>query len=139
MRIAVVSGGFDPLHTGHINLLESASAFGDKLIVLVNSDDWLTRKKGRPFMPFEERSTIIQRMDMVDNVYGVDDKDGSVTRGLIDVRNAFGHDHEYIFCNGGDRGKDNIPEMEVEGYDFKFSVGGNHKANSSSWVLKEWR
>ena len=139
MRIAVVSGGFDPLHTGHINLLESASAFGDKLIVLVNSDDWLTRKKGRPFMPFEERSTIIQRMDMVDNVYGVDDKDGSVTRGLIDVRNAFGHDHEYIFCNGGDRGKDNIPEMEVEGYDFKFSVGGNHKANSSSWILKEWQ
>jgi len=139
MRIAVVSGGFDPLHTGHINLLESASAFGDKLIVLVNSDDWLTRKKGRPFMPFEERSTIIQRMDMVDNVYGVDDKDGSVTQGLIDVRNAFGHNHEYIFCNGGDRGKDNIPEMEVEGYDFKFSVGGDHKANSSSWILKEWK
>ena len=139
MRIAVVSGGFDPLHTGHINLLESASAFGDKLIVLVNSDDWLTRKKGRPFMPFEERSTIIQRMDMVDNVYVVDDKDGSVTQGLIDVRNAFGHNHEYIFCNGGDRGKDNIPEMEVEGYDFKFSVGGDHKANSSSWILKEWK
>jgi D-beta-D-heptose 7-phosphate kinase/D-beta-D-heptose 1-phosphate adenosyltransferase len=139
MKIAVVSGGFDPLHTGHINLLESASAYGDKLIVLVNSDDWLTRKKGRPFMPFEERSTIIQRMDMVDNVYGVDDKDGSVTQGLIDVRNAFGHDHDYVFCNGGDRGKDNIPEMQVEGYTFQFSVGGDHKANSSSWILKEWK
>jgi D-beta-D-heptose 7-phosphate kinase/D-beta-D-heptose 1-phosphate adenosyltransferase len=139
MRISVVSGGFDPLHTGHINLLESAAAYGDKLIVLVNSDEWLTRKKGRPFMPFEERSTIIQRMDMVDNVYGVNDSDGSVTQGLIDVRNAFGHNHDYIFCNGGDRGKDNIPEMDVDGYDFKFSVGGDHKANSSSWILKEWQ
>ena len=97
MKIAVVSGGFDPLHTGHINLLESASAYGDKLIVLVNSDDWLTRKKGRPFMPFEERTTILDRMHMVDNVYGVDDKDGSVTNGLIQVRNAFGQHHEYVF------------------------------------------
>ena len=68
MNIVVVSGGFDPLHSGHINLLASAKAFGDKLVVLVNSDEWLTRKKGRPFMPFEERSLIIQRMDMVDNV-----------------------------------------------------------------------
>ena len=139
MRIAVVSGGFDPLHSGHINYLESAAKLGGKLIVLVNSDEWLTRKKGRPFMPFEERSIIIQRMDMVDNVYAVDDSDGSVTKGLIDVRNAFGHQHEYVFCNGGDRGKDNIPEMDVEGYEFEFAVGGDNKANSSSWILKEWQ
>ena len=139
MKISVVSGGFDPLHSGHINLLESAAAHGDRLVVLLNSDDWLTRKKGRPFMPFEERATILERMHMVDNVYGVDDKDGSVTKGLIEVRNAFGHDHDYVFCNGGDRGKDNIPEMQVEGYEFKFSVGGEHKANSSSWILKEWK
>lgn len=139
MKIAVVSGGFDPLHSGHINLLEQAATFGDKLVVLVNSDDWLTRKKGRPFMPFEERSIIIQRMDMVDNVYAVDDSDNSVTQGLIQVRDAFGHDHDYVFCNGGDRGKDNIPEMEVDGYTFEFAVGGDNKANSSSWILKEWK
>ena len=139
MKISVVSGGFDPLHSGHINLLESAAAHGDRLVVLLNSDEWLTRKKGRPFMPFEERATIIERMHMVDNVYGVDDKDNSVTKGLIEVRNAFGHDHDYVFCNGGDRGKDNIPEMQVEGYSFVFSVGGDHKANSSSWILKEWQ
>ena len=139
MRIAVVSGGFDPLHSGHINYLQSAAFHGDKLIVLVNSDEWLTRKKGRPFMPFEERSLIIQRMDMVDNVYAVDDKDDSVTAGLVQVRNAFGHQHEYVFCNGGDRGKDNIPEMAVEGYEFEFAVGGDNKANSSSWILKEWQ
>ena len=139
MKISVVSGGFDPLHSGHINLLESAAAHGDKLVVLLNSDEWLTSKKGRPFMPFEERATIIERMHMVDNVYGVDDKDGTVTAGLIQVRDAFGHDHDYVFCNGGDRGKDNIPEMQVEGYEFRFSVGGDHKANSSSWILKEWK
>ena len=139
MKIVVVSGGFDPLHSGHINLLESAAAFGEKLIVLCNSDDWLTRKKGRPFMPFEERSTILERMHMVDNVYGVDDSDGSVTHGLKQVREAFGHDHDYVFCNGGDRGKDNIPEMAVDGYTFEFSVGGDNKANSSSWILKEWQ
>jgi mannose-6-phosphate isomerase-like protein (cupin superfamily) len=90
-------------------------------------------------MPFEERSIIIQRMDMVDNVYAVDDSDGSVTHGLIQVRNAFGHQHKYVFCNGGDRGKDNIPEMDVEGYEFEFAVGGDNKANSSSWILKEWK
>jgi len=139
MKIAVVSGGFDPLHSGHINLLESAAAYGDKLVVLLNSDEWLTRKKGRPFMPFEERATILERMHMVSNLYGVDDKDGTVTAGLKQVRDAFGHDHDYVFCNGGDRGKDNIPEMQVEGYEFVFSVGGDHKANSSSWILKEWK
>ena len=138
-KIVVVSGGFDPLHSGHINLLEQAATHGDKLVVLVNSDEWLTRKKGRPFMPFEERSLIIQRMDMVDNVYAVDDKDNSVTHGLVQVRDAFGHHHEYVFCNGGDRGKDNIPEMAVDGYEFVFAVGGDNKANSSSWILKEWQ
>ena len=139
MKIAVVSGGFDPLHSGHINLLESAAAHGDKLVVLLNSDDWLTRKKGRPFMPFVERATILERMHMVSNVYAVDDKDNTVTQGLIQVRDAFGHEHEYVFCNGGDRGKDNIPEMAVDGYEFVFSVGGDNKANSSSWILKEWK
>jgi D-beta-D-heptose 7-phosphate kinase/D-beta-D-heptose 1-phosphate adenosyltransferase len=139
MRIAVVSGGFDPLHSGHINLLESAAAYGDKLVVLLNSDEWLTRKKGRPFLPFDERATIIERLNMVSNVYSVDDKDNSVTQGLIQIRDAFGHEHDYVFCNGGDRGKDNIPEMQVEGYEFVFSVGGDFKANSSSWILKEWQ
>jgi mannose-6-phosphate isomerase-like protein (cupin superfamily) len=76
---------------------------------------------------------------MVDNVYAVDDKDNSVTPGLVQVRDAFGHHHEYVFCNGGDRGKDNIPEMAVEGYEFEFGVGGESKANSSSWILKEWK
>ena len=141
MKVVVVSGGFDPLHSGHINLLESAAAYGNKLIVLLNSDDWLTRKKGRPFMPFDERARILEGMSVVDNVFGVDDADGSVNEGLKSVQKAFEHvgATEFIFCNGGDRGKDNIPEMEVEGYTFEFSVGGDNKANSSSWILKEWK
>jgi cytidyltransferase-like protein len=139
MKISVVSGGFDPLHSGHINLLKSAKSLGDKLVVLVNSDNWLSRKKGKAFMPWEERSAIIDAMEIVDYVRPVDDNDNSVTQGLIDVRNEFGKENEYVFCNGGDRKKDNIPEMAVEGYTFKFSVGGDNKANSSSWILKEWQ
>jgi len=141
MKISVVSGGFDPLHSGHINLLESAAAYGDKLVVLLNSDEWLTRKKGRPFMPFEERATILERMSMVDYVYGVDDSDNSVNQGLRqkEMFDKSSEGIEYVFCNGGDRGKDNIPEMEVDGYTFQFGVGGENKANSSSWILKEWK
>ena len=141
MKISVVSGGFDPLHSGHINLLESASAHGEKLVVLLNSDEWLTRKKGRPFMPFDERALILERMHMVDYVFGVDDSDDTVTNGLKTIKEAFDKQGatEYVFCNGGDRGKDNIPEMEVDGYEFKFGIGGDNKANSSSWILKEWK
>ena len=142
MKVVVVSGGFDPLHSGHINYLESAKAHGDRLVVLLNSDEWLTRKKGRPFLPFEERATILERMHMVDYVYGVNDKDGSVTQGLEDIKKAWmdtAKDVQFIFCNGGDRTKENIPEMQVEGFEFLFGVGGEHKANSSSWILKEWK
>jgi mannose-6-phosphate isomerase-like protein (cupin superfamily) len=78
-------------------------------------------------------------MHVVDNVYGVNDSDGSVTKGLIFIRNLFGKNDEYVFCNGGDRKKDNIPEMVVDGYNFEFNVGGDSKANSSSWILKEWK
>ncbi len=141
MKVVVVSGGFDPLHSGHLNLLQSASVYGNKLVVLLNSDEWLTRKKGRPFMPFDERAVILESMSVVDHVFGVDDSDGSVTKGLTDVKKAFEGMGavEFIFCNGGDRGKDNIPEMEVDGYRFEFGVGGDNKANSSSWILKEWK
>ena len=80
MKIGLLVEGPDPIASGHINYLESAKAHGDKLVVLLNSDEWLTRKKGRPFMPFEERANIIERMEMVDYVYGVIDKDGSVSQ-----------------------------------------------------------
>ena len=136
--VVIVSGGFDPLHSGHISYLESAKQLGDHLVVALNSDAWLSRKKGRPFMPFEERAGIIERLEMVDTVWGFDDSDGSAKAALEQAKKAYEH-HRIIFCNGGDRTKDNIPEMEVEGIEFEFGVGGDNKSNSSSWILKEWQ
>ena len=139
-KIVVVSGGFDPLHSGHLNLFREAKSLGDKLIVILNSDAWLKQKKGRAFMPFEERAMIIEHLDLVDNVFGGGDADGSVCQTLEHIKKAYPSDtFELIFANGGDRGKDNIPEMSVSGYTFEFGIGGNNKANSSSWILKEWQ
>lgn len=139
MKISVVSGGFDPLHSGHINLIKSAKEYGDVLVVLLNSDNWLTRKKGKPFMPFVERRTILENMELVDAVISFNDDDETATQGLQAVKDMYGDTEQYVFCNGGDRGKDNIPEMAVEGYEFVFSVGGDNKANSSSWILRDWK
>jgi len=138
VKVVIVSGGFDPLHSGHIAYLSDAGHLGDKLIVALNSDAWLTRKKGRPFMSFEERACIIDRLDMVDSVWGFDDSDGSVCKALEQAKKAY-PSHEIIFCNGGDRTKNNIPEMAVEGIEFIFGVGSENKSNSSSWILKEWK
>ena len=141
MKVVVVSGGFDPLHSGHIDYLEGAKQLGDKLVVALNSDEWLTRKKGRPFMPFEERARILETMDMVDSVWGFDDKDGSAVEALENAKKAYEH-AEIIFCNGGDRTKDNIPEIDAFDKDprvsFAFGVGGEDKKNSSSWILSQW-
>lgn len=138
-KIIVVSGGFDPLHSGHIAYFNSASAIGDKLIIALNSDAWLKKKKGKFFMPFSERKIIIESLSMVDDVIDFkDDDQGSCINALIDLKQKYSNDH-LVFCNGGDRTKDNIPEMSVEGIDFVFGVGGEGKINSSSWILKDWQ
>lgn len=139
MKIVIVSGGFDPIHSGHIAYFDAASKLGDKLIVALNSDDWLINKKGKFFMPFNERKSIIENLKIVDSVIDFDDDEyGSAINALIKVKEMYPNDH-ITFANGGDRNKDNIPEMSVEGIDFKFSVGGDDKKNSSSWILKEWQ
>ena len=136
-KIAVVSGGFDPVHSGHINLFRSAyELFNRKIVVLLNSDDWLTRKKGKPFLPVEERKVILEAMSMVDRVVLFDDSDNSCCDGLERVKQLYPMD-TVVFCNGGDRTKENIPEMSVEGIEFKFGIGGENKANSSSWILRD--
>ena len=138
MRIVVVSGGFDPLHSGHIEYFKAAKNLGDHLIVALNSDKWLINKKGKFFMPFNERMIIIKNLSVVDEVIDFEDDDqGSCIKAIQKIKSANPSD-EIIFCNGGDRGKDNIPEMNEEGVIFKFGVGGNDKKNSSSWILKEW-
>jgi cytidyltransferase-like protein len=138
MKIIVVSGGFDPVHSGHIKLIKEARLLGDMLIVGINSDEWLARKKGRAFMPWNERLCILNNLSSVDEVYTFNDDDGTACHLLQQVR-AHYPDAQIVFANGGDRTAVNIPEMTVEGIEFVFGVGGDNKANSSSWILQEWK
>lgn len=139
-RIVVVSGGFDPLHSGHIALFQSARALGDKLIVAVNSDDWLARKKGQAFMPWAERANIIDGIECVDEVIDFDDTDNTAKSAIQKVLDFYQSD-TIIFANGGDRNNANIPEMDITSprLMFEFSIGGDDKKNSSSWILEEWK
>lgn len=139
MKIIIVSGGFDPIHSGHIDYFNAARDLGDKLIVALNSDNWLTNKKGKHFMPFEERKAIIENLSPVDSVINFeDDNKGSASNALIKVKKMYPND-DIAFANGGDRNIENIPEMSVSGIEFIFSVGGDDKKNSSSWILKKWQ
>jgi cytidyltransferase-like protein len=141
-RIVLITGGFDPLHSGHIAYINAARELGDSLIVGVNSDEWLRRKKGQAFMPWEERATIIAALHNVDRVINFDDSDNSAKDAIRKVR-AINPAARIIFANGGDRTKENIPEMdllqELLHLDFVFGVGGEDKKNSSSWILQEWK
>ena len=139
MKIVVVSGGFDPIHSGHISYFKSAKGLGEKLIVALNSDAWLIKKKEKFFMPFEERKIIIENLSMVDEVIDFDDDEfGSASQALVKIKGFYPND-EIIFCNGGDRTKDNIPEMQIKDILFEFGVGGEDKKNSSSWILKDYQ
>jgi cytidyltransferase-like protein len=140
MKVVLVTGGFDPLHSGHICYFNAARQLGDKLIVGLNSDEWLTHKKGQPFMPIYERDKIISSLSMVDKVVHYPDADGSSKNAITGVR-AMYPNATIIFANGGDRTQENILEMEVNdsNIEFVFGVGGEDKLNSSSWMLREWK
>jgi len=141
MKIVIVTGGFDPLHSGHIEYFKAAKKLGDWLVVGLNSDDWLVRKKGQSFMPIWERDTIVRSLKMVDQTVMVaDDPDGSCSTFIKETLELFS-DSEIIFANGGDRNADNIPEMKIQDprLSFVFGVGGKDKKNSSSWILENWK
>lgn len=138
MKIVVVTGGFDPLHSGHIEYIRAARKLGDRLIVGLNSDAWLARKKGQPFMPFNERRIVVGSLKDVDITMEFNDDDGSAISLLNDLKKSYPY-AEIIFANGGDRTKTNIPETLVDGVTFAFGVGGENKMNSSSWILQEWK
>jgi len=138
MKVVLVTGGFDPLHSGHIEYFKAAKELGDHLVVGVNSDAWLTRKKGKAFMPFEERCAIIKELDCVNEVIGFNDDDDTACAAIFQVLSTVGSQTKVVFANGGDRTKDNIPEMIYDDVEFVFGVGGEDKKNSSSWILKEW-
>ena len=143
MKIVLCTGGYDPLHSGHIAYFKAAQELGDHLVVGVNSDEWLTRKKGRPFMPFEERCAIIKELACVDQVIGFDDLDNTANKAIGQVATMITGDDVMIFANGGDRTDTTTPEYKVYGNyrwcEFAFGVGGENKANSSSWILDEWK
>ena len=137
----IVSGGFDPLHEGHIEMIKSASENSDGVILLLNSDDWLCRKKGKNFMSFNTRKAICGYLKNVIDVIAFDDADNSASDGIRKAREKYPND-VLVFANGGDRTKENIPECAVcqeLGVLLAFGVVGENKANSSSWILADWK
>ncbi len=142
-NVVLVTGGFDPLHSGHIAYFKEAKKLGNKLIVGVNSDEWLIRKKGRPFMSFTERCAIIKELTCVDKVIGFNDDDDSACHAIFHTLSTHGSGTKLIFANGGDRTNTTTPEYKIYGdmpyVDFVFGVGGEDKKNSSSWILDEWK
>lgn len=134
-RWVAVSGGFDPLHVGHVRLFREARKLGDKLVVILNNDNWLRNKKGFAFMPQHERKEMIEAFSFVDKVmftsHDLHDEDRSVVRELRAIRPA-------VFANGGDRVAGNIPEYqacEELGIEMVFNVGYGGKVQSSSWMI----
>ena len=138
MKVVIVTGGFDPLHSGHLAYFKAAKTLGDLLIVGLNSDEWLTRKKGRPFMPLQERMALVGNLNMVDEVIVYNDDDNSSIDAIRLAKKRY-PDADIIFANGGDRTKENIPEMVFDDVEFVFGIGGHDKKNSSSWILEDWK
>ena len=138
--IVLVTGGFDPIHSGHIQYFQAARKLGNRLVVAVNSDTWLARKKGRAFMTWSDRSAVVGALGCVDQVIDFNDDDDSALDAIRIARQCWPQAH-IIFANGGDRNINNIPEMsgDIKDIEFRFGVGGDYKANSSSWILDEWR
>ena len=137
-NLSLVTGGFDPIHSGHIAYFERAKDLSGYLVVGINTDIWLTNKKGQYFQSWVERAEIIRHLDMVDAVVTVpDNKEGSACGA---IQKCLEISEKVFFCNGGDRGKDNTPENMKYGEDprvqFEYSIGGNEKMNSSSWILR---
>jgi D-beta-D-heptose 7-phosphate kinase/D-beta-D-heptose 1-phosphate adenosyltransferase len=133
-KTIMVSGGFDPVHVGHIRMIREAAEYGD-VIVVANSDNWLHRKKGFVFMEFGKRSEILSSIKGVILVDSVDDTDGTVCE-------AIRRHQPYYFANGGDRGKSNTTEQDVceeIGVELLWGIGGDYKADASSTLVNRFR
>ena len=137
-KVSLVTGGFDPIHSGHISYFARAKDFSDFLVVGINTEERLTNKKGQYFQSWVERAEIIRHLRMVDAVITVPDDDQGSACGAI--AKCLEIADTVVFCNGGDRGKTNTPEIDKYGEDprveFQFGIGGNDKKNSSSWILR---
>ena len=141
-KLVLVSGGFDPVHSGHIYLIQEASKYGD-VIVLLNSDKWLKQKKGREFLHFVERVIIMKSLKNVIDVLSFDDSDKTCVDGIRKAINKYPN-HKIMFANGGDRNDKTAPDSEKKFCDKNnittlWGVGGEYKSNSSSKILKRWQ
>ena len=141
-ELVLVSGGFDPIHSGHIFLIQEASKYGD-VIVLLNSDKWLRDKKGREFLPFVEREIIMKSLKNVIDVLSFNDSDKTCVDGIRKAINKYPN-HKIIFANGGDRNNETTPGPEKKFCDENnittiWEIGGKNKSNSSSQILKRWQ
>ena len=140
--ISIVSGGFDPIHPGHIMMMKDCLKFSNYLIVGVNSNKWLINKKGNYFMDIQHRIYVVSSLNVVNETMEFeDDEEGSANNLLIKIRNKYSND-KIIFANGGDR-SDSSKILEFEtakqyNIDLKFGIGGSHKESSSSDLLKRW-
>jgi len=140
--ISIVSGGFDPIHPGHIMMMKDCLKFSNYLIVGVNSNKWLINKKGNYFMDIQHRLYVVSSLNVVNETMEFEDDDkGSANNLLIKIRNKYTND-KIIFANGGDR-SDSSKILEFEtakqyNIDLKFGIGGSHKESSSSDLLKRW-
>ena len=133
--VVAVSGGFDPVHVGHAHLFRDARALGDKLIVILNDDEWLMRKKGYVFMPQAERKELLEHIRWVDEVVIREPRE------VYDVCHMLQKLPIDIFANGGaDRSnEEEVPEAAVckaRGIRMVFNVGDTGKPQSSSWLVK---
>lgn len=137
--IVAVSGGFDPVHIGHIRLFKEAKALGDKLIVIINNDHWLRKKKNYTFLSQEERHEIIQAISYVDEAILTDHPEDPLDMSVCKELQAI---EPHIFANGGDRFEENIPEVKLcrqLGCHMVFNVGAGGKIQSSSWLVDKLR
>lgn len=162
-RVVILSGGYDPIHSGHIEMFKAAKLIGDFVVVCLNSDAWLKKKKGINFLDFEERRNIISSLIYVDDVIGFeDDSEGSAINGIKAAVDKYKHaftnrtmldygeiysdepiETEFVFANGGDRKPNSTPTIEQKyceenGIELVWNIGGE-KFNSSSWILNRYR
>ena len=135
-NVIILSGGFDPVHKGHIRMFREAANLGAQVIVGLNSDDWLIRKKGKPFMKWEERAEILESCKWINQVLPIDDSDDTACDIIKQVSDKY-EGYNIYFANGGDRGKGNTPEMDVcrkLDVTMLWNIGGG-KIQSSSWLI----
>ena len=137
--IVAVSGGFDPVHVGHVRLFQEAKKMGDRLVVILNNDNWLMAKKGSGFMPQHARKEILAALAGINEIvftgHPKNPKDMSVAKELLEIKPD-------VFARGGDRNLKNLPEQEIKtcqaiGCRIVFNVGKGGKVQSSSWLAQK--